>query len=124
MEYKLDTQEDLAASLTQLYKNYGKTIPHIYLLKTILYEFKYDLNRDVVSGAEIEKRIIEYQDIISDEFKMADMFEKIFKKAEANQADIVADSFAEFVLISQADAKLRNVMKFHKKHKNYDEVSE
>ncbi len=124
MEFKLDSQEDMAMTLTQLYKKYGKTVSHIYLLKTILYEFKYDFNRTSVTEDEVVEKILEYQDIMSNENKLSDMFEKIFKKAEKDPADIVADSFAEFVLISQADTKLKDIIRFHKKHKKSEDVVE
>ena len=124
MEFKLDSQEDMAMALTQLYKTYGKTVSHIYLLKTILYEFKYDFNRNSVTEDKIIEKILEYQDIMSNENKLSNMFKRIFEKAEKNPADIVADSFAEFVLVSQADTKLKNIAKFHKKHKKIEDVIE
>ena len=57
MEYNLQTPEQIAFAIGQIFNKYGKRTSHLYLFKMICLELKLDMKKESVTEEEIKERI-------------------------------------------------------------------
>jgi len=118
MEYNLSSVEHMGETLTKLYKKYGKSFSHIYLLKAIIFKARYDEGKVFIDDEYVSKKVLEYQDIVQDLEKLSALLNDMLKKLESNPNDVAIESFVEFMQMANIDEKIQNIHKYHTKHKD------
>lgn len=118
MDYNLSSVEHMGETLTKLYKKYGKSFSHIYLLKAIIFKARYDEGKVFIDDKYVNEKILEYQNIVQDLEKLSALLNEMLVKLEKNPDDVAIESFIEFMQMANVDEKIQNIQKYHTKHKS------
>ena len=118
MEYNLTTEKDIEEATDKAFALYGNTYSHVYLIKSILYELRYDEGKTKTTDAEIKEKMLELKLNFSNVDYEREMYENLLKKMEQDPENKSINSFCEFLEMCEIDSKIDRIKKYHMKHKN------
>ena len=114
MEYNLQTPEQIAFAIGQIFNKYGKRTSHLYLFKMICLELKLDMKKENATEEEIKERIDYYVTRFTNNETLKVTFE-MMDRLKKNDKDMVAISFCEFVKAAQTDKKIEDISRHNTK---------
>ena len=118
MEYNLKKKKDIEETTFKVFKLWGCSYSHIFLIKSILYGIRYDEGKLKTTDAEIKEKMLEIKLNFSNIDYEREMYEQILEKMNSDPNNKAVDSFCQFLEMCEIDNKIERIKKYHIKHKN------